>query len=88
VLVLHDLLGYFDRFLPKFAKRYANLHGTIGDAIARFKAEVETRAFPGPEHVFPIGDAEWNALVKSLDAPSAAAQRNSADPSADTSSPY
>lgn len=92
VLVLHDLLGYFDRFLPKFAKRYANLHGTIGDAIARYKNEVDTRAFPGPEHVFAIGDAEFDALVKSLDAPAAAAARNkaagSADTSADTSSPY
>jgi 3-methyl-2-oxobutanoate hydroxymethyltransferase len=88
VLVLHDLLGYFDRFLPKFAKRYANLHGTIGEAIGRYKAEVETRAFPGPEHVFPINDAEWNALVKSLETPGAAPIRSGADPSADTSSPY
>ena len=66
VLVLHDLLGYFDKFMPKFAKRYANLHSTIGDAIGRFKSEVETHAFPAPEHVFSIADEEWERLLQSL----------------------
>jgi len=66
VLVLHDLLGYFDRFLPKFAKRYANLHSTIGEAIARFKSEVEAHTFPAAEHVFPIADGEWAELLQSL----------------------
>ena len=73
VLVLHDLLGYFDRFLPKFAKRYANLHGTIGEAIGRFKAEVEAHEFPGPEHVFPIADEEWARLLEALPGPAGAA---------------
>lgn len=67
VLVLHDLLGYFDRFQPKFAKRYANLHQTIGDAVAQFKQEVETRTFPTAEHSFAIKDQEWNALLEMLD---------------------
>ena len=76
VLVLHDLLGYFDKFLPKFAKRYANLHGTIGEAIGRFKAEVEAHEFPGPEHVFPIADEEWARLLEALpDTPGAPGQR-------------
>jgi len=67
VLVLHDLLGYYDRFLPKFAKRYANLHSIIGQAVADYKKDVESRAFPAPEHTFSIGDEEWNALLESLD---------------------
>lgn len=66
VLVLHDLLGYFDKFLPKFAKRYAHLHATIGEAVARFKSEVEARTFPGPEHSFSIDDEEWTALLQSI----------------------
>ena len=89
VLVLHDLLGYFDRFLPKFAKRYANLHTTIGDAIGRFKSDVEARAFPGPEHVFTMGDAEWNALIRSVhDDAAVPPERTETATSVDTSSPY
>ncbi len=52
VLVFHDLVGLFDRFVPKFVKRYAELSKEIGGAIAAFKGEVESGAFPGPEHGF------------------------------------
>ncbi len=52
VLVLHDLLGLFERFLPKFAKRYANLKGDGIKAIREYKKEVEDGTFPGPEHSF------------------------------------
>lgn len=67
VLVLHDVLGYYDRFLPKFAKRYANLHAIIGDAVAQFKSEVETRTFPASEHAFAIRDDEWQTLLEQLE---------------------
>ncbi|HMK44501.1 MAG TPA: 3-methyl-2-oxobutanoate hydroxymethyltransferase [Dissulfurispiraceae bacterium] len=52
VLVLHDLLGLFERFLPKFAKRYVNLKEIGVDAIRAYRREVEEGAFPGPEHSF------------------------------------
>lgn len=52
VLVLHDLLGLFERFLPKFAKRYVNLKETGLSAIREYKKEVEDGTFPGPEHSF------------------------------------
>ncbi|MEW6067412.1 MAG: 3-methyl-2-oxobutanoate hydroxymethyltransferase [Nitrospirota bacterium] len=52
VLVLHDLLGLFERFLPKFAKRYANLKGDALNAIRLFKEEVEKGVFPSEEHSF------------------------------------
>lgn len=52
VLVLHDLLGLFERFLPKFAKRYVNLKETGLSAIQEYKKEVENGTFPGPEHSF------------------------------------
>jgi 3-methyl-2-oxobutanoate hydroxymethyltransferase len=88
VLVLHDLLGYFDRFLPKFAKRYANLHATIGEAIARFKSEVEAHAFPAAEHVFPIADAEWAKLLQSLQNTDPARARVALDDTADAGRAY
>lgn len=67
VLVLHDMLGYYDRFTPKFVKKFANLHDTIGQAVADYKKDVETHAFPTAEHSFPIRDEEWAALLQSLD---------------------
>lgn len=52
VLVLHDLLGLFERFLPKFAKRYVNLKELGVRAIQEYKKEVEDGTFPGSEHSF------------------------------------
>lgn len=55
VLVLHDMLGLYEEFLPKFVKRYANLAGTIEEAVRRYAREVEDGSFPGPEHSFGEG---------------------------------
>ena len=52
VLVLHDLLGLFDRFSPKFVKKYANLKEQALSAVKQYKDEVESGAFPGEEHSF------------------------------------
>ncbi len=52
VLVLHDMLGFQSDFSPKFLKKYANLGGTIIDAVTRYDAEVKEGSFPGPEHSF------------------------------------
>lgn len=52
VLVLQDLLGLFDEFQPKFVKRYADLGKQTSEAIAQYKEEVQSGAFPGEEHTF------------------------------------
>ena len=52
ILVLHDIIGLFDRFTPKFVKRYADLGQEIGRAVSEYKADVEAGRFPGPEHGF------------------------------------
>jgi 3-methyl-2-oxobutanoate hydroxymethyltransferase len=52
VLVLHDLLGLFDRFTPKFVKKYANLRDQAMIAVKEYKQEVESGAFPREEHSF------------------------------------
>ena len=46
VLVLHDLLGLFDEFSPKFVKPYAHLKADALQALRRFKEEVECQKFP------------------------------------------
>lgn len=46
VLVLYDLLGLFDEFVPKFVKPYAHLKADALQALRRFKDEVEQGKFP------------------------------------------
>ena len=46
VLVLYDLLGLFDAFIPKFVKTYAHLKADSLQALARYKEEVEQGKFP------------------------------------------
>lgn len=67
VLVTHDALGLFDRFTPKFVKRYANLHAEMARAFAEYKANVEARAFPAIEHTYSIDDDEFAALTEELE---------------------
>ncbi|THB64572.1 MAG: 3-methyl-2-oxobutanoate hydroxymethyltransferase [Desulfovibrio sp.] len=62
VLVIHDILGLYDQFLPKFAKQYAKLSENIGDALTRFREEVEQGSFPGPEHSFSMDEDELKKL--------------------------
>ena len=50
----HDLLGLFERFTPKFVKKYANLSEAILQALRQYKEEVEQGVFPGPEHTYHI----------------------------------
>jgi 3-methyl-2-oxobutanoate hydroxymethyltransferase len=52
VLVLHDMLGLFDDFTPKFVKRYANLKTAVNGAIKDFIGEVKEQKFPTEEHSF------------------------------------
>lgn len=52
VLVYHDLVGLFDRFTPKFVKKYVNLGEDVVKALEIYKAEVKEVKFPGPEHTF------------------------------------
>jgi 3-methyl-2-oxobutanoate hydroxymethyltransferase len=52
VLVLHDVLGLFRRFVPKFAKKYADLRDDALLALTEYREEVEGGTFPGDEHSF------------------------------------
>ena len=52
VLVIHDMLGLFDDFTPKFVKRYADLKGSIAGAVKSFIKEVREEKFPDKEHSF------------------------------------
>ena len=53
ILVLEDMLGLSPR-VPKFVRRYGDLGPAIESAVAAYAADVRSRAFPGPEHVYPM----------------------------------
>ncbi len=67
VLVLHDMLGMFDRFTPKFVKKYANLNELGVKALQQYIGEVEKGEFPGPENVFTIKNDVYEALVEEIE---------------------
>ncbi len=52
VLVFHDLVGLFERFIPKFVKRYINIKKEILNAVVQYKEEVEKGIFPEEKHSF------------------------------------
>jgi 3-methyl-2-oxobutanoate hydroxymethyltransferase len=57
VLVLEDMLG-LSPWVPKFVKRYTSLGPAIETAVASYAAEVRSRRFPGPEHVYAVKKGE------------------------------
>lgn len=64
VLVLHDLLGMFDRFTPKFVKKYADLFAEMSRAVEAYRDDVLARRFPSAEHsyTFPEKSGEKAAV--------------------------
>ena len=54
VLVTHDLLGMFEKFMPSFVKNYTQLAPQIKDAVASYAIEVKGGAYPDKEHSFSM----------------------------------
>ncbi|MDA3786421.1 MAG: 3-methyl-2-oxobutanoate hydroxymethyltransferase [Deltaproteobacteria bacterium] len=54
VLVTHDLLGLFEKFVPSFVKNYINLAPEIKKAVSSFVTEVKDETFPDDQHSFPM----------------------------------
>ncbi|MGE5541553.1 MAG: 3-methyl-2-oxobutanoate hydroxymethyltransferase [Bacillota bacterium] len=66
VLVIHDMLGWFDRFRPRFVKQYANIGQEIDRALAAYAREVADGSFPQPEHCFNMKEGELKQLLDGL----------------------
>lgn len=62
VLVSYDMLGLFERFTPKFVKKYINLSALIIEAVKAYKEDVSAGKFPAPEHTFSIKKEELGKL--------------------------
>jgi 3-methyl-2-oxobutanoate hydroxymethyltransferase len=71
VLVLHDVLGLYGEFKPKFAKRYAEVGAAVTEALRAFDREVRDGSFPTAEHSFTMKESELLSLQRSLAQPKA-----------------
>jgi 3-methyl-2-oxobutanoate hydroxymethyltransferase len=67
VLVTYDMIGLFDRFVPKFVKQYAQTRTIILDAIKTYKQEVKEKVFPGPQHAFKMPEETLAQLKKMME---------------------
>jgi 3-methyl-2-oxobutanoate hydroxymethyltransferase len=52
VLVLHDVIGMFERFVPRFVKRYGQLKKEALKAVSKYKDDVDKGKFPSKEQSF------------------------------------
>ncbi|MFN0071243.1 MAG: 3-methyl-2-oxobutanoate hydroxymethyltransferase [Chloroflexota bacterium] len=62
VQVIHDLLGLFNDFVPRHARRYAELRDVIKDAVARYIADVSAGAFPTDQQSFSMDESIIDGL--------------------------
>ncbi|MGQ9648450.1 MAG: 3-methyl-2-oxobutanoate hydroxymethyltransferase [Thermodesulfobacteriota bacterium] len=64
LLVTYDVLGMFETFTPKFAKKYINLNHLIREVILQYRNEVKSRKFPDEEHSYGMSDEVMEAIEK------------------------
>ena len=74
ILVLEDMLGLSPR-VPKFVKRYADIHGEMVRGLSDYASEVRSHHFPEPDNVYSIEPAELAEFKRYLDQESLASQK-------------
>jgi len=68
LMIVHDMLGLFERFVPKFVKRYANVSPILLEAFSQYRSDVKDRAFPQPEHIYSMVAGEADKLQQAYGA--------------------
>jgi len=63
VLVTHDMVGMFEKFVPTFVKKYVNLAPQIKEAVAAYNKEVKSGDFPNEEQSFSM-ELDIDSLLK------------------------
>ena len=64
VLVTHDLLGLFERFTPRFVKKYASFQKEMVEAFSLYGSEVQNQTFPAGEHTIDMPDQDWDSFLE------------------------
>jgi 3-methyl-2-oxobutanoate hydroxymethyltransferase len=65
-LNFYDVVGLFERFKPRFVKRYANLSTGMEKALGQYREEVESGRFPDLEHSYTMSDEVFASILESL----------------------
>ncbi len=55
ILVFHDLMGFSTGYLPKFVRRYADLHAVIHEAVQQYIEDIRDGEFPGDQESYHWG---------------------------------
>ncbi|WP_455654268.1 3-methyl-2-oxobutanoate hydroxymethyltransferase [Phascolarctobacterium sp.] len=64
-LISSDVIGFFDKFIPKFAKQYVNINEIILEALIKYKKEVTDQQFPEIQHTYPLKSDQYiDDLIK------------------------
>lgn len=66
VLVVHDVLGLYEKIKPKFAKRYLELSVEIVKALTSYRNDVVSGKFPSQEHSFSMDKSELERLKREV----------------------
>lgn len=66
LLIVHDALGFFDAFVPKFVKKYLDLNGLILEALANYKNDVVQGQFPADDHCYKLKEGELEKILKQI----------------------
>ncbi len=67
VLVMHDLLGLFDRFVPKFVKQYAQIGKDVVAALAQYDGEVKAGVFPDENYSYHVSEDVEREIIAHLE---------------------
>jgi len=52
ILVFHDLVGFSDGYLPKFVRKYVDIHQLISQAVKEYIDDVKQGRFPDSDHSY------------------------------------
>jgi 3-methyl-2-oxobutanoate hydroxymethyltransferase len=66
LLIVHDMLGFFDRFTPKFVKKYCDINSVMLEAFQAYIKDVQTGAFPEDKHNYSMKAGELEKLLADL----------------------
>lgn len=64
IVVTDDIMGKFTDFVPKFVKKYANLHDIMHDGVQKYLKEVKSLEFPSKKESFELNESEKIKLFK------------------------
>ena len=67
VQIWHDLLGAYTDFVPRHARRYANLADTIASALQSYAADVRAGAFPTSEHGSTMKEQDLQEAIQQIE---------------------